>query len=135
MKAVKIIGIIVLVYVGVVAIFESLLGYYQPANEQTLVITTTNADGVSSDRVLARIESEGYLYVAVNHWPRTWYYKALDNPQVQITIDEEKKDYLAVPVEGAEIEQVDNARPLGIGFRILTGFPPRHFVRLDPSSS
>ena len=135
MKAVKIIGIIVLVYVGVVAIFESLLGYYQPANEQTLVITTTNADGVSSDRVLARIESEGYLYVAVNHWPRTWYYKALDNPQVQITIDEEKKDYLAVPVEGAEIEQVDNARPPGIGFRILTGFPPRHFVRLDPSSS
>ena len=135
MKAVKIIGIIVLVYVGVVAIFESLLGYYQPANEQTLVITTANADGVSSDRVLARIESEGNLYVAVNHWPRTWYYKALDNPQVQITIDEEKKDYLAVPVEGAEIEQVDNARPLGIGFRILTGFPPRHFVRLDPSSS
>ena len=135
MKAVKIIGILVLVYVGVVVIFESLLGYYQPASEQTLVITTTNADGVSSDRVLARIESEGYLYVAVNHWPRTWYYKALDNPQVQITIDEEKKDYLAVPVEGAEIEQVDNARPLGIGFRILTGFPPRHFVRLDPSSS
>ena len=135
MKAVRIIGILVLVYVGVVAIFESLLGYYQPASEQTLVITTTNADGVSSDRVLARIESEGYLYVAVNHWPRTWYYKALDNPQVQITIDEEKKDYLAVPVEGAEIEQVDKARPLGIGFRILTGFPPRHFVRLDPSSS
>ena len=135
MKAVRIIGILVLVYVGVVVIFESLLGYYQPASEQTLVITTTNADGVSSDRVLARIESEGYLYVAVNHWPRTWYYKALDNPQVQITIDEEKKDYLAVPVEGAEIEQVDKARPLGIGFRILTGFPPRHFVRLDPSSS
>jgi|TARA_B100001105_G_scaffold155230_1_gene124718 hypothetical protein len=135
MKAVKIIGILVLVYVGVVVIFESLLGYYQPANEQTLVITTANADGISSDRVLARIESEGNLYVAVNHWPRTWYYKALDNPQVQITIDEEKKDYLAVPVEGAEIEQVDNARPLGIGFRILTGFPPRHFVRLDPSSS
>ena len=135
MKAVRILGILVLVYVGVVVIFESLLGYYQPASEQTLVITTTNADGVSSDRVLARIESEGYLYVAVNHWPRTWYYKALDNPQVQITIDEEKKDYLAVPVEGAEIEQVDNARPLGIGFRILTGFPPRHFVRLDPSSS
>ena len=135
MKAIKIIGILVLVYVGVVVIFESLLGYYQPANEQTLVITTANADGISSDRVLARIESEGNLYVAVNHWPRTWYYKALDNPQVQITIDEEKKDYLAVPVEGAEIEQVDNARPLGIGFRILTGFPPRHFVRLDPSSS
>ena len=135
MKAVKIIGILVLVYVGVVVIFESLLGYYQPANEQTLVITTANADGISSDRVLARIESEGNLYVAVNHWPRTWHYKALDNPQVQITIDEEKKDYLAVPVEGAEIEQVDNARPLGIGFRILTGFPPRHFVRLDPSSS
>ncbi|HIE83714.1 MAG TPA: DUF385 domain-containing protein [Dehalococcoidia bacterium] len=135
MKAVKIIGILVLVYVGVVVIFESLLGYYQPANEQTLVITTANADGISSDRVLARIESEGNLYVAVNHWPRAWYYKALDNPQVQITIDEEKKDYLAVPVEGAEIEQVDNARPLGIGFRILTGFPPRHFVRLDPSSS
>ncbi len=132
MKAVKLMAILFLVYVGIVTAFESLIGYFQPAGETTLVITTTAEDGTPNDRVLSRLESNGQLYVAANHWPRAWYNRALENPNVQVTLDGEKGDYLAVPVTDEEHDRVSAENSLGMMFRILTGFPPRHFVRLDP---
>ena len=132
MKAVKLIATLFLVYVGIVIAFESLLGYFQPTRETTLVISTTAEDGTSNDRVLTRLKSNGQLYVAANHWPRAWYNRALENPNVQVTLDAEKGDYLAVAVTGEEHDRVNSENSLGIMFRILTGFPPRYFVRLDP---
>ena len=132
MKAVKLIATLFLVYVGIVIAFESLLGYFQPTRETTLVISTTAEDGTSNDRVLTRLGSNGQLYVAANHWPRAWYNRALENPNVQVTLDGEKGDYLAVPVTEEEHDRVSAENSLGMMFRILTGFPPRYFVRLDP---
>ena len=132
MKAAKRIAIVFLVYAGIVIAFESLLGYFQPAGETTLVITTTAEDGTPNDRVLSHLESNGQLYVAANHWPRAWYNRALENPNVQVTLDGEKGDYLAVPVIAEEHDLVNGENSLGMMFRILTGFPPRYFVRLDP---
>ncbi len=132
MKAVKRIAILVLVYVGIVIAFESLIGYFQPAGETTLVITTTAEDRTPNDRVLSRLESNGQLYVAANHWPRAWYKRALENPNVQVSLGGENGDYLAVPVTGEEHDRVNSDNSVGIMFRVLTGFPPRYFVRLDP---
>jgi len=135
-KAVKAIAIVILVYIGIVVAFESMIGFFQPANQGTLVITTTDDGGNPNDRVLARLESEGKLYVAANHWPRAWYRQALENPDVEVALDlegVEKKAYRAVPVSGDEHERVEGENSAGIGFRILTGFPPRYFIRLDPS--
>jgi len=132
MKTLKIVAIVVLVYVAIVVAFESLIGYLQPASGSTLVITTFDGDGTPHDRVVSRLKSDGQLYVAANHWPRAWYNRALGNPEVQITLDGEKGDYRAVPVAGGEHDRVDGENSLGVFFRILTGFPPRHFVRLDP---
>ena len=131
-KAIKILIIIALVYIGIVVLFESLLGYFQPANQSTLVIGTSDGDGTFNDRVVARLESGGQIYVAANHWPRAWYRQALDNPNVLATLDSEPVEYTAVPISGAEHDRVDNENSLGLVFRILTGFPPRYFVRLDP---
>lgn len=133
MKAIKIVAILILIYLGVIVTFESLLGYFQPKNQSTLLITTIDADGIEKDRVLARIENDNKLYVAANHWPRAWYQQVLEQPKVFISINGEKKPYTAVPVVGAEHEQVNTAHALGLKFRMLTGFPPRYFVRLDPS--
>jgi hypothetical protein len=132
MKAVKILAIVVLSYVGIVVAFEAMIGYFQPSTGATLVITTFDADGAPHDRVLSRLESEGQLYVAANHWPRAWYQRALENPDLQITLEGAKGDYRAVPVTGEEHARVDTENSLGPIFRILTGFPPRYFVRLDP---
>ena len=132
MKAVKIVTIAVLIYVGIVAAFESSIGYFQPRAGSTLVITTFDRDGTPHDRVVSRLETDGQLYVAANHWPRAWYNRALENPEVRVTLDGEERDYRAVPVTGAEHDRVDGENGLGVVFRILTGFPPRYFVRLDP---
>ena len=128
----RLIAILVLVYVGIVVAFESMLGYFQPRGQDTLVITTTDGDGTTNDRVLSRLESNGQLYVAANHWPRAWYKQALENPSVQVAVDGEKGAYLAVPVTDEEHDRVNSDNSTGIVFRIVTGFPPRYFVRLDP---
>jgi hypothetical protein len=132
MKAVKILAGVLIAYVAVVVVFESLLGYFQPAGQTTLLITTFDDDGAAHDRVVSRLESEGKLYVAANHWPRAWYNRALERPDVRATLDGETRDLRAVPVTRDEHARVDAARPLGPVFRILTGFPPRYFLRLDP---
>lgn len=135
MKALKIILILLAIYVGIVVAFESLLGYFQPAGQTTLVITTTYEDGATNDRVLARLESEGQLYVAVNHWPRAWYGNVKERPNVQVTLDGETGDYVARTVTGDEYDRVNSEHSLGLVFRILTGFPARYIVRLDPTQS
>ncbi len=115
-----------------VVAFESLLGYLQPTTGATLFITTFDRDGTAHDRVVSRLESDGQLYVAANHWPRAWYEQALENPSVQVTVDGEKGAYVAVPVTDEEHDRVNSDNSTGIVFRIVTGFPPRYFVRLDP---
>lgn len=122
---------IVIAYASVVALFESLLGYYQPQSDGTLTITTTDAAGTEADRVLSSIRVKDRLYVAANHWPRAWYRQTLDNPDVMVTINGERAAYKAVSIGDEEHETVNSASPLPLGFRVLTGFPPRYFIRLD----
>ena len=128
----KIIAIVAVVYVGIVVAFESLIGVLQPAGESTLVLTTFDPNGTPHDRVLARLDTDGKVYVSANHWPRAWYHRALANPDVQATIDGTKGSYRAVSITGAESDRVEREHPHGFAFRFVTGFPPRYFVRLDP---
>ena len=81
---------------------------------------------------MSQLENDGHLYVAANHWPRAWYKRALAKPDVRATIDGKTGDYRAVPVTGEEHARVESSHHLGVLFRILTGFPPRYFLRLDP---
>ena len=131
MKILKIISIgLVVVYIGLVVLFESWLGYSQPTNTNSLVITTLDS-GEPEDRVLSAVNNDGKLYVSANHWPRAWYRQALSNPNVEALYKGEKNSYLAVSVEGEEHDRLmkEHAHPLT--FRILTGFRPRYFIRLD----
>lgn len=131
MKTAKILGIILLIYVGIVAGFESMLGYFQPQAGSTMVITTLDEQNQRHSRVVARLENLGQLYAAANHWPRAWYHQALANPVVQVTFQGETHTYRVKPVSGPEHEQIAAGKPLGLGLRILTGFPPRKFLRLE----
>lgn len=134
MKLIRILLIFLALYAALVVVFETWLGYAQPTSDGTLKITTTGDDGVAHTRVLARISVDGRLYVAVNHWPRGWYWQALDNPDVQVEAGDASGRYRAVDITGTdEYAIVDSARPLGTGFRILTGFPPRRILRLEPA--
>lgn len=132
MKVAKWVLIGVLVYAGIVAAFESLLGASQPAGQGTMVITTFDDDGTGHDRVVARLELDDRLYVAANHWPRAWFRRVVQNPRVDVTYDGETLPHVAVTLTDEERDAVDSAHPLGFVFRVLTGFPPRRLLRLDP---
>ena len=116
--------------------FELFGSFYQPTNVGVplLVITTTAEDGTSNDRILAYLESQGQLFVVASHWPRAWYYRALENPNVQVTLAEEKANYLAGPVSEEELVRLHAYAETNIPFlfRFLSGFAPMDFLRLDP---
>jgi hypothetical protein len=140
MKALKWAGVVVAVYVAFVVAFETLfLGWYQPKFDRSgipmLVLTTTDDAGVSRERRLARFETDGRVYVSAHHWPRGWYHRALESPDVRVEIDGVVADSIAVPVEGKEFERVAAEHPLPLPIRFLMGFPPpRDILRLDPAS-
>ena len=150
MKVFKWLGIVAVVYVVLVVLFETvLLGYNQPSFEDEggcsglgqgcgipmILITTIDDKGQSSDRMLARFNStDGKIYVSAHHWTRGWHKEAIKNPNVKGEIDGEVQDYVAVPVEGDEFEMVARGFPLPLPAKIMMGFPPkRQILRLDPN--
>ncbi len=106
---------------------------FQPENigGATIVITTTGADGESYDRVLSPIDDDGQLVVAANHWPRAWYHRALENPDVRVTREGEITDYRAVPVSEEERERLLDESGFPLVAYVFTGFAPRQFLRLE----
>ena len=154
MKVFKWLGILAVVYVVFVLLFESVfLGMYQPSFEDPegcsnedgqktlrkecgipmIVITTKDDKGESNSTMVARFRTDGKLYVSAHHWTRGWYKKALKNPNVKGEIQGKVKDYLAVKVEGEEFQLVASEHPLPLPVKFLMGFPPkRQILRLDP---
>ena len=136
MKARKLVAIVFLVYVGIVVLFELMIVVTGPLQitdigVPVLVLTTTSGDGTPIDRVLGRIESNGQLFVSANHWPRAWLDRAMENPNVQVTLEGQRADYLAVPATDEERDRINTESRFPILVRFLTGFPPRSFLRLD----
>lgn len=134
MKTLKWIGIALGCYVGLVILFEASIGYFQPTYDGTLSLTVYGGDESPQVRVLSKIEHSGNIYVGVNHWPRSWFYDLQKNPKVRVVYDE--KDFVGTAVvvgeDTAEHSRLDADLAAPFLFRFLTGFPPRHFVRLEP---
>ncbi|MDA0688543.1 MAG: hypothetical protein O2948_07845 [Proteobacteria bacterium] len=129
---IKLVVIPLLIYVAIVLLFESSLGFFQPQAGNTVVISTFDDAGVEHQRVVSLLESDGKLYVAVNHWPRAWYRRVLNNPGMRMNREGISNEYRGVVVVDPEYRRVQQDNPVPLAFRFLTGFPPRHFVRLDP---
>jgi hypothetical protein len=125
-------GFLVISYIGSVVWFEARLGYNQPQNSSTIVIATFDDDGTRSERVVRLTVLDDKKYIAANHWPRAWYRQALDNPQLEVKEEDSFNPYVAVALQGDELEFVEAGYQVGFEFRFRTGFPPRRFLRLDP---
>lgn len=135
MKFLKVVAVTLGVYVGMVVLFESLIGYFQPENAATLSLTVYEESDKPHTRVLSRIEHSDNIYVAVNHWPRSWFRTLQGNPKFRVAFGETDFSGMAVVVDDAEeIAAIEADRPLPLWFKFLTGFPPRYFVRLEEAS-
>lgn len=138
MKLLKWLGGIFSVYVIFVVLFESvLLGVFQPdfAGYPMILLTSTDEAGESQTRKLALFETDEKIYLSAHHWPRGWYERALNNPDVLAEFDGIEGRYVAVEVQGEEFERVSQAHPLPLPVLFLMGFPPeRDILRLDKAS-
>ncbi len=105
---------------------------FQPEIGTTIVLSTTDADGTSHERVLSPIDHDGQLFVAANHWPRAWYHRALENTNVRVTRGGHTADYRAVPVSEEERERLLDESGFPRVAYLFTGFAPRQFLRLEP---
>lgn len=107
---------------------------FQPENigGETIVITTTDAEGETHERVLSPIQLDGQLFVAANHWPRAWYRRALAHPDVSVKRGTTTTDYRAVRVSETERERLLDEPGFPWFAYLFTGFAPRQFLRLDP---
>ena len=139
MSVLTAVGIVAAGYLAVVVAVESLVGYMGrrharrgvQAGENWLQITAT-VEGEDRSVVVAGVESAGRIYVAANHWPRAWYHRVVGNPDVRVTVKGRQAAFRAVPVSGDERSRIEREYRLPLIVRILTGFPPRAFLRLDP---
>jgi hypothetical protein len=128
----KVVLTVCLLFVGVAVLLAVGFMLAQPRFDETIVLTTTDGEGRSFERVLIPRYSNDKLYASANHWPRDWYHRALKNPDVIVTIEGVSTEYRAVSVAGVEHERVDADNPRGVLFHALTGFAPRRFLRLEP---
>jgi len=112
----------------------AIVAAFQPEDigVETIVLTTIDAAGEPHGRVLSPIDHDGRLFVAANHWPRAWYRRALENPDVSVTRDGETTDYRAVPVSEEQRERLLDESGFPLVAYVFTGFAPRQFLRLDP---
>ncbi|NJN52408.1 MAG: nitroreductase family deazaflavin-dependent oxidoreductase [Gammaproteobacteria bacterium] len=132
MKWVKIAAAAFGIYVVLVASLGFVIGYMQPEMDMGIVLSTTDAEGNASDRVLAGVRVDDHLYVSANHWSRAWYNRALSNPAVEVMVGDHRSPYTAVVVTGSELARIEERYQLEPLLRFLTGYAPRRFLRLDP---
>lgn len=129
----KIVGVTLSIYVGLVAVFPGAIGYFQPNMEDAIRIITTDSKGQERERLLAAYWWNDKLYVGSNFWLRGWYNHALENSGVQVTINGKRGSYTAVPiVQGMEYDQLSAAYAMGFVDSVLCGFASSKFLRLDP---
>jgi hypothetical protein len=131
MRLVRILIGVLILYAGLVALFEATLGYTQPQTDTTIVLTTTDDAGAQHDRVVTLLESDGKNYIAVNHWPRAWWGRTKSHPEVEVVRGGETTSYMAAQVSGDEHDRVQADNPIPPVMRFLMGYAPRFFVRLD----
>ncbi len=105
---------------------------FQPEMGDVVVLTTTDAEGVTVERVLSPIDDDGTLYLSANHWPRAWFRRAVANPDVQVRRGEETRNYRVVEISGDELAGIKERHAHPILVWVGMGFAPREFIRLDP---
>ena len=118
--------------IGNVGCLTMIAAPLQPEMGDVVVLTTTDAHGVSVERVLTPIHDDGKIYLSANHWPRAWFRRAVANPDVQVRRGAETRDYCVVEIFGDELAGIEERHAHPFLVSVGMGFAPREFIRLDP---
>ena len=139
MKLVRIVASVLGIYLVLGLAIDAAIGSFQPQSESTAVLRTFNDEG-AHETVLGLLDDDGQLWVESGHWFRGWYYRVLENPEVELLRSGEVAAYTAVPVDTDQaLERVTRlmGKGQGAGYwvgRVMLLFAPIKPVRLDPRS-
>jgi hypothetical protein len=115
-RVLKVTTFVILGYVVLALALGGLIGYLQPQREGTLVLRVFDESGEGRETVLRQIVMEnGERYLWSAKWFRGWYYKALDNPAVELTVDGTTSDWIALEVTDEKtIDRVVGSQRQGV---------------------
>ena len=68
-------------YITFVLLIEGVVWRFQPPMDGALTLIIRPDDETPMERRLDTFEHEGSLYVASNHWFRSWYHATLADPE------------------------------------------------------
>ncbi|MGI9328950.1 MAG: hypothetical protein ACR2PZ_27280 [Pseudomonadales bacterium] len=123
--------VVILGYVALLLLLEAVIWKTQPNMESGVTLFVNRGNDVVA-RKLYGFEYGDKLYVSSNHWFRRWYYALLEAPLIDVEHAGEIKPYIAIPIEGSERAEIAREYQMGFILRLLCGFAPRRFLRLDP---
>ena len=141
MKLLRILAIVLVAYVGLGLMFDSVIGSLQPQFDGTVVLRTYEpGGGGAKDTVLSLLDDDGQLWVESGHWFRGWYRRVQANNDVELTHNGQTAPYRAVPDESPEtLAHVTDLmkRANGGGYyvaRTMLLWAPIKPVRLEPKT-
>ena len=140
-RSIRWISVLAAVYFSIWLLFGSAVGYLQPQDEGTAVLSTFDADGVAHQTVVRPVvDEQGQIWILSGQWFRSWYNRALSNPNVQLQHSEVSTAYVATPIDDSDqIERVLGRRgadvnPIGaLLYRSLFLFAPIKVLKLEPA--
>lgn len=118
-------------YFTLLLLLEAVVWKAQPNMENAVTLFVHQGDDVLT-RKLFGFEYNDKLYVSSNHWFRQWYHAILKNPQIDVEHAGDVKPFTVVPIEGDERAEIAREYKMGFVLRLMCGFAPRRFLRLDP---
>ena len=141
MRVVRVASIGLVAYVALALAFDAVIVWRQPRFDNTAVLRTFDSTGQPHETVLSLLDDGGQLWVESGHWFRSWYWRAIANPEVELVRDGVAAPYTAVAVDTPEaLDTVKRLakRDVGAGAfwisRAMLLFAPIKPVRLDPRS-
>ena len=102
-----------LAYIVLVLLIEGVVWRFQPPMDGALTLIIRPDDADSIERKLDTFEHEGSLYVASNHWFRSWYHAMLADPEVEVIRDGVSRRHRAEAVSGEAHAALSRAYPMG----------------------
>ena len=119
-------------YAALVLLAEALIWRFQPTMDGGVTLIVDPRGERPITRNLYGFDRDGTLFVASNHWFRSWYHAAIERPDVDVTVGGETGRYSATPVTGEDQARLTEEYSLGFVLRLLCGFAPSRFLRLTP---
>lgn len=141
-KLAIVLGSLAAIYIVLWVGLGTAIGFFQPQDDGTAVITTYDSTGAAFDTVIRPVKSEdGQIWLLSGQWFRSWYNRALENKKIELENDGITTTYLALSVkEEQEIASVLKIRFEGVSNirknigRFLFLFAPVKVIRLEPAS-